>query len=122
MKKRVLTVSLVCAIAAIAAIQSVGAGSIKIGASKIDAAATYQSQCAKCHGQDGKGIESLPGIPNFTDAAWQAKHTDKELIDTISAGKGIMPPYKDKLSAAEISGQVKYIRTLAGASKSKKKG
>jgi mono/diheme cytochrome c family protein len=122
MKKRVLTISLVCAIAAIAAIQGVGAGSMNIRARKVDAAATYQSQCAKCHGQDGKGIESLPGIPNFTDAAWQAKHTDKELSDGISAGKGIMPPYKDKLSATEITGLVKYIRTLGGASKSKKKG
>ena len=32
-----------------------------------------------------------------------------------------MPPYKDKLSAAEITGLVKYIRTLGGASKPKKK-
>jgi mono/diheme cytochrome c family protein len=121
MKKRVLTVSLVCAIAAIAAIQGIGAGSINIRAPKIDAAGTYQSQCAKCHGQDGKGIESLPGIPNFADAGWQSKHTDKELSDAISGGKGIMPPYKDKLSAAEITGLVKYIRTLGGASKPKKK-
>jgi mono/diheme cytochrome c family protein len=122
MKKRFLIVSLVCAIAAIAAFQSVGAGSINSRAPKMDAAATYQSQCAKCHREDGKGIESLPDIPNFTDAAWQSKHTDKELSDAISGGKGIMPPYKDKLSAAEITGLVKYIRTLGGASKSKKKG
>lgn len=122
MKKRFLLVSLVCATAAIAAAQSIGAGSVNIRAPKIDAAGTFQSQCAKCHGQDGKGIESLPGIPNFTDASWQAKHTDKELGEAISAGKGIMPPYKDKLAAAEITGLVKYIRTLGGASKPKKKG
>jgi mono/diheme cytochrome c family protein len=121
MKKRVLFVSLVCAIAALAGIQGIGAGSANAGSQKNGAAATYQSQCAKCHGQDGKGIESLPGIPNFADASWQAKHTDKELSEAISSGKGIMPPYKDTLSAADITGLVKHIRTFGGAAKPKKK-
>jgi mono/diheme cytochrome c family protein len=117
MKKKVLVVSLACIIvAAVSLTKGMGAGSV---VQKSTAAATYQSQCAKCHGEDGKGIESLPGIPNFADASWQAQHTDKELSDAISGGKGIMPPYKDKLSAAEITALVKHIRSFAAKSKKK---
>ena len=91
---------------------------------KADASALYQQQCAKCHSADGKGIESLKGadIPDFTDAKWQAAHTDKEITEAINNGKGIMPGFKDAISAEETSALVKHVRSFAaGAAKSKKK-
>jgi len=88
---------------------------------KVDASALYQQHCAKCHGANGKGIESLQP-PDFTDAKWQASRTDKEFIDSINNGKNIMPGFKDALSAAEVRALVKHVRAFApGASKSPKK-
>ena len=79
---------------------------------KIDYKKIYQNECQKCHGKDGKGSKrgkSL-GVPNFTDAEWQASVTDEELIKSITNGKKKMPKQEGKLSAEEIKAVVKYIR------------
>lgn len=78
-----------------------------------DAATVYTAQCAKCHGADGKGIQSIGDIPNFTDANWQASKTDKQLNEGIGNGAGIMPGFKESLSAAQISALVKHVRAFA---------
>jgi mono/diheme cytochrome c family protein len=75
--------------------------------------AVYQNQCAKCHGADGKGIASLPDIPNFTDSAWQSSRSNKQISDAIANGVGIMPGYKGTLSAAEVQSLVKHVRAFA---------
>jgi len=72
-------------------------------------AAVYTKHCAKCHLEDGKGLESL-SPPNFTDAKWQSAHTDAALAKGIREGKDTMPPFKDMLSAAQINALVKHIR------------
>jgi len=72
-------------------------------------AALYTKHCAKCHLEDGKGLESL-SPPNFTDAKWQSAHTDAALAKGIREGKDTMPPFKDTLSAAQINALVKHIR------------
>lgn len=84
--------------------------------------AVYQNQCAKCHGEDGKGIPSLPDIPNFADAKWQSSHSDKQISDVIAVGAGIMPGFKDVVSATEIRALVKQVRAFSpAAAKSKGK-
>ncbi len=83
------------------------------------AGAVYTAQCAKCHGADGKGIASLGEMPNFTDGAWQSSRTDKQISDGISNGAGVMPGFKESLSAAEISALVKHVRAF-GPAKGKK--
>src|SRR4030095_3393191 len=50
-----------------------------------DAAALYTKYCAKCHLEDGKGLESL-SPPNFTDAKWQAARTNAALAKSIREG------------------------------------
>lgn len=72
-------------------------------------AALYTKHCAKCHLEDGKGLESL-SPPNFADAKWQSEHTDAALAKTIKEGEGAMPPYKDVLTPAQITALVKHIR------------
>jgi len=73
------------------------------------AAALYTKNCAKCHLEDGKGLESL-SPPNFTDAKWQSANTDAALAKGIREGEGAMPPFKDVLTPAQINALVKYIR------------
>ncbi len=50
------------------------------------------------------------GVPNFTDAEWQASVTDEQLIKSITNGKKKMPKQEGKLSPEEIKAVVKYIR------------
>ena len=115
--KRIVSLSIIIAAAVVsiglARYDATSAAAQGSKGKKSDVAGLYQAQCAKCHGADGKGIESLPDIPNFADAAWQAAHPDKELLASIKNGKGIMPGYKDTMSAAEISAMVKHVRSFA---------
>ncbi len=79
---------------------------------KIDYKRIYENECQKCHDQDGKGtkIGKVLGVPDFTDAEWQASVTDGQLIKSITNGKKKMPKQEGKLSSEEIKEVVKYIR------------
>lgn len=78
-----------------------------------DAAATYKSKCAMCHGPDGKGTPTgtKMGAHDFTSAEVQ-KQTDAQLTEVIAKGKAKMPPYGAKLKDTEIKDLVTYIRGL----------
>jgi mono/diheme cytochrome c family protein len=79
---------------------------------------TYDVNCASCHGEDGKGKEALKNqdIPNFTDAAWQKRESDAELLEAIENGKGkMMPAWKGKLTETEMKDSLAYVRTFAGS-------
>lgn len=82
-------------------------------ATTVDAASLYVAQkCLGCHGPDGKG--KVKGVPDFTDAAWQKKESDADLISQIKKGAPPkMPSYKDKLNDAEIKALVAYVRAFA---------
>ena len=75
-----------------------------------DAAADYKAKCAMCHGADGSGKASM-GTKDLGSADIQ-KMSDADLTAAITNGKGKMPSYKGKLTDAQISDLVKYIRTL----------
>jgi cytochrome c6 len=79
-----------------------------------DAAATYKSKCAMCHGPDGKGTPTgqKMGTRDFASAEVKAE-TEAQLSDIITKGKGKMPPYGAKLKDTEIKDLVTYIRSLA---------
>jgi cytochrome c6 len=79
-----------------------------------DAAATYKSKCAVCHGPDGTGSAVGPkmGARDFTSAEVKAE-TDGQLTEVITKGKGKMPAYNGKLKDTEIKDLVTYIRGLA---------
>ena len=121
--KRIVVVMLGAVVTATLALQAlIPAVAMTQGKGKASGgvAAVYTAQCAKCHGPDGKGIPSLGDLPNFTDAAWQSSRTDKQISDGITNGAGIMPGYKETLSAAQISSLVKHVRAF-GPAKAKKK-
>jgi cytochrome c6 len=75
-----------------------------------DAAATFKSKCAMCHGADGKGGKM--GTRDFASPEVKAE-SDAQLTDIISKGKGKMPAYGGKLKDTEIKDLVTYIRGLA---------
>ena len=83
-------------------------------ASNIDAAALFAAnKCTGCHGADGKGNPNIKDVPNFTNAAWQKKTPDADMIKTIKNGHKPMPAYKDKLNDQEIQALIAYVRSFA---------
>src|SRR5258706_13781606 len=79
-----------------------------------DAKATFNSQCASCHGKDGRA-KSLHAkhvhARDMTDAAWQNEVTDERLFNSITKGKGKnMPAFGKKLSDDQIDALVRYVR------------
>src|SRR6266481_5944193 len=78
-----------------------------------DAKATFNSQCASCHGKDGRA-KSLHAkhvhARDMTDAAWQNDVSDERLFNSISNGRNKMPAFKKKLSEAQIDELVAYVR------------
>lgn len=79
-----------------------------------DAGADYKAKCQMCHGADGKGnpamVKSM-GVKDLGSADVQ-KLSDAELKTAIENGKGKMQPYKGKLTDAQITDLVKYVRTF----------
>ena len=77
-----------------------------------DAAGTFKSKCAMCHGADGKGspMGQKMGVHDFTSADVQ-KMSDADLSSTITNGKNKMPAYKT-MSPDDVKGLVAYIRSL----------
>lgn len=90
------------------------AASLAVPALAQSGSETFSSKCAMCHGADGLATGSMGTmmkIPSFKDPAL-VKAPDSQLIESTTNGKGKMPAYKDKLTAAQIKEVVAYIRTL----------
>jgi mono/diheme cytochrome c family protein len=74
----------------------------------------YKARCAMCHGQDGLAatpMAKMMNVPSFKEPAL-VKAPESRLIAATADGKGHMPAFKDKLSAAQIHEVVAYIRKL----------
>ena len=81
-----------------------------------DAKGTFNSQCAKCHGRDGRAHTTrgrLSHARDMTNAAWQNEVSDERLFNSINKGRGKnMPAYGKKLSDDQIDALVRYVRQL----------
>jgi len=69
----------------------------------------YLKECVSCHAHNGAG--ELPGVPNFVESNILFK-MDRELINVVNDGKGIMPGYSGLLTDEEIRDVVAYLRTF----------
>lgn len=94
------------------------AGALTVRAA--DAKETYEKDCAKCHGADGKGETKMGkkmGARDYTDAKVQAELKDEAAFKAIKEGykdkegKQVMKP-SEGLSDDEIKGLVKYMRSF----------
>lgn len=78
------------------------------------ARANYTKNCEGCHGPEGQG--GLVKIDNkqikvpSLKAEHAIKHTDAEITDFITNGHEEMPAFKDKLTPAEVTELVRYVR------------
>jgi cytochrome c553 len=89
-----------------------------ISATAADAKATYDKECAKCHGADGKGGTKMGqklGAKDYTDAKVQDNLKDEAAVKAIKEGfkdkdgKVLMKP-AEGLSDEDIKGLVGYMR------------
>ncbi|MCB1023637.1 MAG: copper-binding protein [Acidobacteria bacterium] len=81
----------------------------KVGESEITKSfEIYKTNCAKCHGLTGEGVEDK-GISFLKGHA--LNHTSADFIKRVTKGKGDeMPAFKDKLTDTEIAQVVKFVR------------
>ncbi|HTY88536.1 MAG TPA: cytochrome c [Candidatus Acidoferrum sp.] len=93
---------------------------VVLNVSAADAKANWDTLCAKCHGEDGKGqtkVGQKLGVKDFTDAKVQADLKDDQAVKTIKEGKKdqdgktLMKPF-DTLSDDEAKALVAYVRAF----------
>lgn len=76
---------------------------------------TWRSQCAVCHGAQGKGDGPQGSMFKAADLGsedWQSKVTDEQIASTIVNGKGQMPKFD--LPPDIVGGLVARIRSFRG--------
>ena len=76
--------------------------------------AVYLAQCSACHMDDGSG-DPWQGAPALNDAIWLYGGDVDTLTETITYSRfGVMPPWQDRLSEAEIRSVAAYVHGLGG--------
>jgi mono/diheme cytochrome c family protein len=71
----------------------------------------YSQNCARCHGSNGKAQTSQGRKLEADDLTTSTASTDK-IIRMITNGRGDMPGFKRKLTAAQISSIAGYVKGL----------
>ena len=77
-------------------------------------AATYKSKCQMCHGATGMadtGAGKSMGVKPVSDPEVK-KMTEAEMIAITKQGKGKMPAFMDKLTAAQTKAVIDYYLSL----------
>ena len=85
-----------------------------------DVKENWTANCAKCHGEDGKGETKMGkkmGVKDFTDAKLQAEMKDDKAFKAVKEGlkdgdKTLMQPMGDKLSDDEIKALIAHVRSF----------
>ncbi|PYG27020.1 cytochrome-c oxidase, cbb3-type subunit III [Pelagimonas varians] len=74
----------------------------------------FADNCSSCHAEDGSGDRSQ-GAPNLTDALWLYGGDYDTILETVNNARfGVMPPWTDRLSEAEIRAVAVYVHGLGG--------
>ncbi len=74
----------------------------------------FFDNCAACHGDAGMG-DQFQGAPNLTDAIWLYGGDEATLTETVTNARfGVMPPWNERLSAAEVAAVSAYVHQLGG--------
>lgn len=73
----------------------------------------FSQKCVKCHGSDGTGktiFGQIAGATDLTDSKWQDRVDDKQIVNSITHGRGQMPSFEKKLSKDQIAQLAQYVR------------
>ena len=74
----------------------------------------YLDNCAACHGDQGLGDPAL-GAPNLADAIWLYGGDTAALTQTVTYSRfGVMPPWTERLSEADLRAVSSYVHALGG--------
>jgi mono/diheme cytochrome c family protein len=84
----------------------------------------FHTQCAMCHGENGKGDGDLAQEmkitpPDFTKPGVLGERTDGELFSIIGQGLSPMPGQGKRLRPGQTWDLVNYLRTLQGKTPAK---
>jgi len=74
-----------------------------------DVKSFFASTCGACHTLADAGTSGTVG-PNLDDS----KPPRELVVDRVTNGKGVMPPFKDSLDAAQIQAVADYVSSVAG--------
>ncbi|MEN9930600.1 MAG: hypothetical protein RL604_847 [Pseudomonadota bacterium] len=77
-------------------LSGLAADQIKVGRG----AEVYKSNCAACHGAEGKGMAAM-GAPNLTDKVWLYGGSEATIVETLTKGRMAMMPSQDKVLSPE---------------------
>jgi len=76
--------------------------------------AVFATNCAACHGPDGKGMRQF-GAPNLTDAIWLYGGDRDTLTQTVTNSRyGVMPAWGGRLDPVTIKMLAAYVHSLGG--------
>lgn len=81
-------------------------------AAAADAGATWNANCASCHGKDGSGNTMMGKKLGVKDYTKDQSFSDAEATNAIKNGKDKMKGFGSKLSDADIKALVAYVRSL----------
>ncbi len=77
-------------------------------------AETYAAQCALCHGDRGRGDQTL-GAPNLSDRIWLYGGDEATIRETITYSRaGVMPRWGHVLDEATVRMLAAYVHSLGG--------
>ena len=84
------------------------------GAGAAAGAASFQENCASCHGERGLGNREI-GAPNLADAIWLRGDTHGDILAQLVAPMhGVMPPWGERLGEAQVRAVSAYVHSLGG--------
>ena len=77
----------------------------------------FATNCAACHGEDGKGKHDM-GAPDLTDRFWINGGNPQAILDTLNNGRqGHMPAWNGRLSPLDRKILTLYILDLRAEQK-----
>lgn len=77
----------------------------------------YDTSCASCHGDDGRGdtrAGKMMKTPDLLEVEWKMGTELPEVVKMLEDGIGKMPKYKGKLSDEELKAVSEYTLKLSG--------
>ncbi|MGR8919529.1 MAG: cytochrome-c oxidase, cbb3-type subunit III [Gammaproteobacteria bacterium] len=86
----------------------------EVAAAKVEAGKTvYNTNCAVCHGAEGKGNPML-GAPNLADDIWLYGGTRARIVESIAKGRnGQMPAHQEFLGEAKSHLLAAYVYSFS---------